>query len=158
MNGPHEIERTGLRRHCLIEVERTLAGAPVEYLHQDRYDNRAKHPLNKNGRGPFCRLELPKLPDSPGVYAITLNDVVVYVGECQNLSERYGPRGYGIIHPRNCFAGGQSTNCKVNSKILSAIKDDSAPVLWFASESDTCRKVVERGLVSKLRPAWNGPG
>lgn len=141
-----------------IIVERDSSGLPVEYLPQSSYDNRNGLPLNRHGQGPFCRFDLPKLTEGPGVYAISIDDAVVYIGECQNFRDRYGPRGYGVIHPRNCFVGGQPTNCKVNARVLEATLRNSIPDLWFKAESVRSRKLVEAELVSLIQPKWNGHG
>lgn len=153
-SGP--LQRAGLAFVCQINIEKDLRGIPIEYFPQNSYQNRNSLPLNRHGQGPFCRFEIPKLTDGPGVYAITVDDTVVYIGECQNFRERYGPRGYGVIHPRNCFVGGQSTNCKVNTRVLEATLRNVIPDLWFMSESDRSRKLVEADLVSKFQPQWNG--
>lgn len=158
MTASDLLESEGLAYVGPITIERDFRGLPVEYLPQNRYGNRNHLPLNSHGKGPFCRFDIPALPDGPGVYAITVGDSVVYIGECQNFRERYSPLGYGVIHPRNCFVGGQSTNCKVNSRILEATLRDSIPDLWFAPEIDGTRKLVEADLVSKFRPQWNGRG
>lgn len=99
-----------------------------------------------------------KLPDSSGIYAITVDNSVVYIGECQNFRERFGPRGYGIIHPRNCFVGGQSTNCKINARVLETTLRGSIPDLWFAPEVSETRKRVETELIARYLPPWNGRG
>ena len=151
-----EIQSLGFESVCVIDVERTSSGDPVEYLPQDRYANRSGHALNPNGVGPFCKMELPALNRSPGVYAIVIGESVVYIGECQNFAERYGPRGYGVIHPRNCFVGGQSTNFKINARVLTAIKAELSPILYFVAETEAPRKVVERDLIALLLPKWNG--
>ena len=152
------LQGAGLAFVCQINVERDLQGLPVKYLPQNAYENRNLLPLNRHGQGPFCRFNIPKLTDRPGVYAITVGDSVVYVGECQNFRERYGPRGYGVIHPRNCFVGGQSTNCKVNARVLEATLRNLIPELWFMPEAVKSRKLVEAFLVSEFHPPWNGLG
>ena len=105
-----------------IEPDRDVSGAPVELMPQDRYAKAATTPLNPNGEGPFCRFKVEDLPGSPGVYALTVDGDLVYVGKGQNLMERWGPRGYAAIHPRNCFVGGHSTNCKINHRVLVAAR------------------------------------
>ena len=153
-----QLQAAGLALVCQMNIERDLRGLPVEYLPQNDYENGNGLPLNSHGQGPFCRFSIPKLTDSPGVYAITVDDSVVYIGECQNFRERYGPRGYGVIHPRNCFVGGQSTNCKVNARVLEATLRNSIPELWFMPETFRSRKLVEAALVSEFQPPWNGLG
>lgn len=123
---------------------------------QDRYANAQQLQLNPHGHGPFCRFELPRLPASAGVYAISVGPEVVYVGECQNFAERFGPRGYGVIHPRNCFQRGQPTNCKINSRVLESHRAGSPPELWFVEERSVSRKQLEAELIRTLAPQWNG--
>jgi hypothetical protein len=88
-----------------------------------------------------------------GVYAVTVDDGIVYVGECQNLSERFNARGYGTISPRNCFEDGQPTNCRINALILQGAKQGSRIELWFHQTTE--RKPVEAEIISRLRPPWN---
>ena len=38
---------------------------------------------------------------------------IIYIGETAGLRQRFN-MGYGNISPRNCYVGGQSTNCKMN--------------------------------------------
>ena len=158
MTAADLIQRAGLAYVCPITIERDLRSLPVEYLPQNLYENHSHVPLNRHGKGPFCRLEIPKLTEGPGVYAITVDDSVVYIGECQNFRERYGPRGYGVFHPRNCFVGGQPTNCKVNARILEATLKNSIPDLRFVPEAASSRKLIEEDLVLKFQPRWNGRG
>lgn len=156
MTASDLLKSEGLAYVGQITIEKDSSGLPVEYLPQDRYENIDLLPLNRHGKGPFCRFVIPKLPEDPGVYAITVNNSVVYIGECQNFRERYGPKGYGVIHPRNCFDRGQPTNCKVNARILEATLKGSVPDLWFAPEVAGTRKLVEADLLSRFRPQWNG--
>lgn len=156
MTASELLASEGLAYICPIAIERDSRGLPVEYLPQDRYENRNRLPLNRHGKGPFCRFDIPKLPDGPGVYAITVDASVVYIGECQNFRERYGSRGYGVIHPRNCFDGGQPTNCKINARVLEATHRNSIPSLWFVPEVSGTRKRVEADLILRFRPQWNG--
>ena len=150
--------RWGLAPLAAIAVKRHPGGQPVEFMPQDRYVNRRNLALNPNGAGPFCQIVLPKLPSSPGVYAIVLAPDVIYVGECADFSERFGSSGYAAIHPRNCFVGGQSTNCKINNGLLRLNQLGTVPMLWFAAERHPGRKEVERSLITALSPIWNGRG
>ncbi len=87
-----------------------------------------------------------------GVYAITAGDDVKYIGECQRLSERYN-MGYGNISPRNCFVGGQETNCRINNLILNEAAAGASLVLWFLKTDNFKR--IEQELRSSKRPPWN---
>lgn len=132
-------------------------GKPVEHMPQRRYRYAASTPLNRHGGGPFCRLSLPGLPVAPGVYAVTVAGQLVYVGiATRSLRQRWGPSGYAQIQPRNCFIGGQSTNCKVNHRILLAARRGWRIDLWF-HETANPRPLEER-LIVDLGPPWNSQG
>lgn len=126
------------------------AGKIVEYA----YKLPAGVRPNRYGLGPFCRFQLEGAATGSGVYAITVGDDLKYIGECENLSERFGPNGYGYIAARNCFSDGQATNCKVNSLILASAKAGDSIGVWF--HPTTRRMAVEAQLVDELRPPWNG--
>lgn len=132
------------------ELRRTAEGVLEEYV-------RALDPGirgNPHADGPFCRLYLGGAPRSSGVYVVFEGVRLRYVGECQDLSERFGPRGYGEIHQRNCHADGQSTNCKLNARVLAAHKRGRPVTVWFHPCDD--RHAVERALISEYSPDWNG--
>jgi len=136
-----------------IEPNRDASGQPIELMPQNRYAKAATTPLNPNGAGPFCRFTVKNLSQSSGVYAVTVEGQLVYVGKGQNLAERWGPRGYSAIHPRNCYVGGQSTNCKVNHRILVAAHRNRTIELWI-HETDQ-PTAVESRLIRSLDPPWN---
>lgn len=129
-------------------------GKPLELMPQDRYHAAASTPLNPHGGGPFCRFSVPGLPAAPGVYAVTVERQLTYIGMAtKSLRERWGPRGHARIHPRNCCKDGQSTNCKVNHRILLAARARRRIDLWF-HETGTPRPLEER-LNAELGPPWN---
>lgn len=136
-----------------IDPDREATGAIRQFMPQSQYSNIKRLPLNQHGSGPFCQFRIsPHLPFM-GVYFLNIGDQIVYVGECMNLSERFNARGYGSIHPRNCFQGGQPTNCKVNNLILKEAQRGNKIELWFCQTTD--RKSLETTLIRKLQPAWN---
>jgi hypothetical protein len=94
-----------------------------------------------------------------GAYVLTVDDNPAYVGECINLSSRYN-NGYGNISPRNCYAGGQLTNCRINHLIHNAVNAGQQIKLWFLRTAN--RKTIEAELINALKPEWNrqghGPG
>lgn len=137
---------------CDIRPERNDSGSVSKFMPQDRYYNKQNLPLNKYGAGPFCKFKIPGNLNSCGVYAIIVNSETKYIGECQNLSSRYN-MGYGNISPRNCFIGGQETNCRINNLILSEAKKGSLISLWFLDTEDY--KLVEQKLRSSEEPEWN---
>lgn len=145
----------GLRfaRVASLEPKRGPDRAILEVMPQARYAKASTSVLNAYGAGPFCKFGIPWSFAGAGVYVITLDDRPLYVGECRHLAQRFN-MGYGTIQPKNCYIGGQATNCKVNSKVLREVKDGRVPVLWFLETEDRHR--VERELIAALRPAWNG--
>jgi hypothetical protein len=96
---------------CRIVPELDENGKPIEYSPKDEYNNVDDILLNDYGEGPFCHFRIPNNIKRQGVYAVCVDGKVNYIGECDNLSSRWNV-GYGNISPRNCFIGGQSTNCR----------------------------------------------
>lgn len=135
-----------------IKPDRDVSG-PIHFQPHGRYRAASTSRLHRYGAGPFCRFSMRGLPTLAGVYVLTRDAVPVYVGECQNLAERWGLRGYGSIQPRNCYSGGQQTNCRINNLILEAAKDGARLELWFRPTDH--RKQEEVELCRLLRPAWN---
>jgi hypothetical protein len=136
-----------------LDPERGPDNAPVEFMPQAQYAKAATAKLHSHGLGPFCRLRVAQGIRQAGLYLV-LCDAVRYVGICGNLAERWGPRGYGAIHPRNCYAGGQLTNCKVNAGVLREVKEGSTPLLYFRAQQ-AGRQQSEAALIALLRPPWN---
>jgi hypothetical protein len=137
---------------CEIELMRDANGTLMSFEPQSRYQNARNLPLNKYGRGPFGKFKIPTTVGTAGVYAIIVNDVTSYIGECENLSTRYN-MGYGNISPRNCFVGGQETNCRINTLIFLAATQGRRISLWF--HKTEAFKSIERDLRSNLKPEWN---
>ena len=137
-----------------IEPEREPDGALREFMPQSRYAHADTTPLNRFGQGPFCRFDVRGLPPTSGVYAITVDDALAYVGIAVDLARRWGPMGYARISPKNCFVGGQSTNCKVNHHIMLAVRDGRRVDLWIHERSDPAP--IEASLIRRLDPPWNG--
>ena len=98
---------------------------------QSRYAKAKQSSLHKYGDGPFCRFGVAKGCRKEGVYILSGGGNELYIGQCQNLEDRWGPRGYGTISPRNCFKGGQETNCRINNLILLTSKSGIELALWF---------------------------
>jgi len=110
----------------VLQLRRDADGRLEEYSHEFAESVRT----NAYAAGPFCYFSLPQGPRSAGVYAIFVEDELVYIGECENLAGRFSSTGYGQISPRNCHSDGQSTNCKLNSRILAAAKNGAATESW----------------------------
>ncbi len=147
------LEGQVFQRSARITPEAGPDGRPMEYMPQSRYVRAPSTPLNRHGAGPFCRFAVPRLPAAPGVYAITVAEKLVYVGIATNLRRRWGPSGYAQIQPKNCFKGGQSTNCKVNHAILAATQGRLAIDLWIHRTGHP--RPLEERLIDVLAPPWN---
>jgi hypothetical protein len=138
-----------------LDPDRDANGQPLEFMPQAAYAKAATTRLNPHGEGPFCRLRIAQKVREPGVYAILSGGKVRYIGIADDLAERWGPRGYGAIHPRNCYVGGQPTNCKINGTVLREVKAGKRLHLYFARVLED-RRQVEAQLVAALRPPLNG--
>ena len=119
---------------------------------QGRYENARNLPLNRYGAGLHCKFKIATRIRASGVYVLTVDGEVGYVGECANLSARFNA-GYGNISPKNCFKGGQETNCRLNNLVYTAAKAGGRISLWFFPTADY--KSVEALLRTILNPAWN---
>lgn len=109
--------------------------------------------MNKYGSGTFCRFSIhSKWSGASGVYAFFIDDVLVYIGQAADFAQRIN-MGYGNISPKNCFVGGQSTNCKINKMVLNAIKSGQKVTLYFHLTHDYNR--VERELIKYYKPQYN---
>jgi len=138
---------------CSIMPERGVDGAPIEYMPQSKYKNNKGLSLHKYGKGPFCRFSIPtRWRGKEGVYLLVVNGEVKYVGECEDLAKRFNV-GYGNISPRNCFEGGQQTNCRINHEIFILLKKNASIDLFFFETSNRFR--VESKLISLFSPEWN---
>ena len=137
---------------CLVNPRRDSRGEIVEHFPQDRYQNAQNLPLNRYGEGPFCKFSIPASLAEAGVYVLTAAGEPRYVGECQNLSRRFN-MGYGNISPRNCYIGGQETNCRLNHLILESLRVGETIDLWFHPTDDYKR--VEQALLATRHFPWN---
>jgi hypothetical protein len=137
---------------CDIAPVRGSDGALAQHMPQNRYINARNLPLNKYGAGPFCRFKIPGRFQVCGVYALTAAAELLYIGECANLSKRFN-MGYGNISPKNCFKGGQETNCRLNNLLYASILGGAQVSLWFFQSADY--KSVEAELRLALKPPWN---
>jgi hypothetical protein len=140
-----------------IDLRRTPDGNPVLETPHLRYANLKNLPLNPYGLGPFSRLILQKLPLKPGVYTI-VNDTnqILYIGKTRDsISERWSTRGYAVIHPRNCFVGGQETNCRINNLIVQTVSSRIRLGLYAHVTDRSKVDEIETTLITRLRPPWN---
>jgi hypothetical protein len=137
-----------------LKPQRGLTGKIKQYDPKAQYAKKATTPLNKYGAGPFCRFSLNKreLWGVKGVYALFDTQNLLYIGQTVNLLQRFND-GYGNIAPRNCYAGGQNTNCKINAMVLQKCLEGEHVFLFFFESSDYDR--VEHELIEALFPPYN---
>ena len=122
-----------------------------EIYPQPEYKNKKALPLHEYGEGAFCKFSVC-LPENSGVYLMVVDKIIVYIGETYNLRERFN-NGYGNISPRNCYKGGQSTNCRINKNVLTLCKEGKKVRIYVYITDE--RKHVERKLISLVNPPWN---
>lgn len=140
-----------------IELEHDDDGRIRTLMPQARYRNASIAQLHAYGAGPFCRFRIARKRRDAGLYVLTFNDIPVYAGECVDVGKRWGPNGYGGISPRNCFQGGQPTNCRVNAAILVEALLGHRIDLWFVTFDGPrdARLAAETVLIRSLKPTWN---
>ena len=153
-----------------IIAEREASGVVKEFDPAPRYFNVKGLPLNPFGKGPFCKFRLgvrdqQKALDIFGIYAgvyaiVAPNEKVLYVGRSAGrtttLIKRFNT-GYGQISPKNCYDGGQSTNCRVNGRILTLLKEGTSPSVFFHQTLDGGGAIhLESQVLNKIEnPPWN---
>ena len=90
-------------------------------------------------------------------FDIVTNDRLAYIGECQDFSQRFNT-GYGQISPKNCFKGGQETNCRINQLILKCAESGWSVDAYFIETADPAdRFKLESAYIAAYSPAWNRP-
>lgn len=134
--------------------ERELNGRVKQYYPQEAYENKGELPLLDVGEGPFCRFSVQAGAWS-GVYLWVADGEILYIGETVNLANRFNV-GYGHISPRNCYAGGLSTNCRMNQVVLDYFERGRIIALFFCPTAD--HKALERELLAKRHTKFNVEG
>ena len=127
------------------------SGRVIKYHPQSAYDNKKYLPLLYHGGGDFCCFSI-KAGNWPGVYLWLVNGDIIYIGETVDLQRRFNT-GYGQIAPRNCFVGGQSTNCKMNKVVLNLFEQGNRIDLYFYETPNY--KQVELDLLQKIKTQYN---
>lgn len=122
------------------------------YKPQEKYKKAKQSELHEYGNGDFCTFKLKKAKDICGVYAWVINGEVIYIGETVNFKKRFN-NGYGRISPRNCYKGGQKTNCKMNQVVLKTYKSKNKIDIYFLETADY--KAVEKDLLNSINTIYN---
>ena len=130
-------------------------GQIKEEAPQDRYHKADRYGLHQYGAGKFCKFTLRGLPTTSGVYVLCVNQIPQYVGRAVHLQKRFSA-GYGNISPKNCYEGGQPTNCRINQLILrSALAGHPIELFVLACDDFVA---LEKMLILHLKPDWNRQG
>jgi hypothetical protein len=137
---------------CHIKPVRQENGELKQYMPQALYKDRQSASLHKYGSGPFCKFTIARQLQTAGVYVLSVESGIYYVGECIDLSSRFNG-GYGNISPRNCFRRGQETNCRLNNLIYRTISAGNSISLHFLQTPG--RKSIEFELRRHCNPTWN---
>ncbi|MGL4521662.1 MAG: hypothetical protein ACRCWQ_03810, partial [Bacilli bacterium] len=117
----------GFQLVCQIEPERLSDGSILKY----EFSVEQPELVHRYGSGPFCEFRIPREFTTSGVYAITQNDKIVYVGGCSNLSKVFN-NGFGKIHMSSTLKNGQQTFCRMNNFILSGFeKGEVFNLFWI---------------------------
>lgn len=141
----------------IVTIEQNGSGQIDLKMPQSRYDKSDDTPVHQYGWGPFCKFyaDTTDYQGESGVYIFTVNYQIVYVGETVDIHRRI-QAGYSNISPKNCFEGGQHTNCRINNAILEAIRNQEQIALWALVTKD--RKQQEAELINNCAPEWNKDG
>lgn len=135
-----------------VDPVRCPEGEYAEHHAHKEFENPQGLHLHRYGCGPFCDFTIPAEHDYGCVFALTVDGELIFVGEAEDLAARFND-GYGAISPRHCYAGGQSTYCRINASILDSAKSRKAIELWSCQLAE--RRELESRLISELKPAWN---
>lgn len=134
-----------------IIPECDTCGRILKYFPQDAYENKRNLKLSQHGNGAFCHFTI-NTGDWPGVYLWIVDNRIIYIGETDGLKRRFN-LGYGNISPRNCFVGGQSTNCKMNKVVLNLFELGKVVSIYFYKTTN--HRHVENELLSKIVTPYN---
>lgn len=137
-----------------LSVERTDAGRVDIKMPQVRYGKSDEYSVHQYGWGPFCKfsVDTSDYVGSEGVYIFTAGYEIKYVGETVDLHNRI-QSGYGNISPKNCFEGGQQTNCRINHLIFETVRNGDRVSLWVEETRERNQRETE--LVEQYNPPWN---
>ena len=133
-----------------IDPQRDNAGNIAEFFPQ--YQNGTSNLiLSKYGEGAFCRFSI-NAENCSGVYLWVVEGEIIYIGETKNFQQRFNT-GYGKISARNCYIGGQNTNCRMNKIVLEYYKKGKTIQIYFFKTEDY--KQIELELLQCIKTKFN---
>ena len=135
-----------------IQPDHNTRGGITIFNPCERFPNRSGLMLHEWGEGPFCRFKIPeRFRNLGGVYLLTVDGKVMFVGWCKNLVQRMN-QNYGTISPRKCFEGSEPENCMINHRILLAAQEKKKVMLYLLPEAGP---EVADDVIQRLSPGWN---
>jgi hypothetical protein len=91
--------------------------------------------------------------NATGVYVYYLGDELKYIGRCKDSMKKRVNHGYGMIHPKNCYIDGQSTNCRLNA-LMTPVRESVS--LWLCPIRSVEEIELTEGLLLKRHDSsWN---
>jgi hypothetical protein len=134
-----------------LRPQRDSEGFIQIYTRQNEYTHRKGAELNEYGLGPFCKLDMESnadrngptiIPETKALFILAdQQQNVQYIGTCGNLRRRIQNQ-IGNISPSDCFAEGQSTNCRLNTWLLHQFIADRTITLLFCSNAQIKKKSI----------------
>lgn len=111
--------------------------------------------LNRYGDGVFCTFTIQNVVQGKlrGLYAYGVDERLMYIGRCRNCYRNRIDRGYGKIHPKNCYLDGQATNCHINNLLNEYM--DAIEFYIYPLENEAEITTLERELILQYKPEWN---
>ncbi len=140
------------------KVEILVKELNIENTHEN-YSKKDSVELNSYGNSLFAKFKIENnaLTRQVGLYAFFKNDELLYIGRTHASFHERLSTGYGNISPKNCYIGGQSTNCKMNSYINKSMSDGESityyvyPMVGIESINN-----LEARMIMELDPPLNG--
>lgn len=116
--------------------------------------NLPKSEIHRFGGLEYCYFNVEEAQGKSGVYALFVEDELVYIGSTYNLAVRWSREQYGKIREGECkLKNGLITNCNVNAYICKATKENKECKLYFYGTSDY--KKIESEIIKSQQPSLN---
>lgn len=116
--------------------------------------NLSENEIHRFGGLEYCYFNVEGAQGKSGVYALFVDDELVYIGSTYNLAVRWSREQYGKIIAGECKRkNGLITNCNVNANICKAVKENKECKLYFYGTSDY--KKIESEIIKSQQPVLN---
>ena len=126
---------------------KTALVTSLQYLIENDKNIKSKEDIK------FCKFNINKIYQKKcGIYIWVQGNEIIYIGKTVNLLTRFNS-GYGRISPRNCYIGGQSTNCKMNHAFYEIYKNGGVINLYFKETLDYNN--LEKELLQLIPTKYN---